>query len=54
MQPHFDDAEAFQSGRASFPRQVYLEILLPKAKPEILLNLSWFGKPATRLPEAYG
>ena len=48
----FDDAEAFQSGRASFPRQVWLELTLPKAEPSIHLSLSWFGKPATRLPEA--
>ncbi|MGH9590985.1 MAG: DUF5054 domain-containing protein, partial [Terracidiphilus sp.] len=48
----FDDAEAFQSGRASFPRQAWLELTLPKAEPSIHLSLSWFGKPATRLPEA--
>jgi hypothetical protein len=46
------DEEAFQSGRASFPRKISLELLLPKAEPAIHLNLSWFGKPATRLPEA--
>jgi hypothetical protein len=26
--------------------------VLPKAEPVIHLNLSWFGKPATRMPEA--
>jgi len=46
------DQEAFQSGRASFPRKVFLELLLPKASPEIHLTLSCFQKPATRLPEA--
>ncbi len=46
------DEEAFQSGRASFPRQIFLELLLPKAEPIIYLNLSCFEKPATRLPEA--
>ncbi|MGD0520400.1 MAG: DUF5054 domain-containing protein [Terracidiphilus sp.] len=46
------DEEAFQSGRASFPRMVYLELLLPKAEPVIHLNVSCFQKPATRLPEA--
>jgi hypothetical protein len=49
---HMQDEEAFQSGRASFPRQVFLELLLPKASPEIHLNLSCFEKPATRFPEA--
>ncbi len=47
-----DDPEAFQSGRASFPQNVYLELLLPDAEPVIHLNLYWFQKPATRLPEA--
>jgi len=46
------DAEALRSGRASFPQKMYLEIMLPKAEPLIYLNLSWFQKPATRLPEA--
>jgi hypothetical protein len=26
--------------------------VLPKAEPLIEVNLSWFGKPATRMPEA--
>jgi hypothetical protein len=46
------DEEAYQSGRASFPRKIFLELLLPKASPEIHLTLSCFQKPATRLPEA--
>ena len=46
-----DDA-AFDSGRAAFPRHVFVELVLPKAEPEIHLTLSWFGKPATRMPEA--
>jgi hypothetical protein len=48
----FDDEEAFQSGRAAFPRRAYLELTLPKGEPAIHIALSWFGKPATRLPEA--
>ena len=48
----FKDDEAFQSGRAAFPRKVFIELLLPNAEPAIHLNLSWFGKPATRMPEA--
>jgi hypothetical protein len=47
-----DDAEARSSGRASFPRKLYLELILPKASPVIELNLYWFQKPATRMPEA--
>jgi hypothetical protein len=46
------DEDAFQSGRASFPRMIFLELVLPKAEPVIHLNLSCFQKPATRLPEA--
>ena len=48
----FKDEEAFSSGRAAFPRHVFVELVLPKAKPVIQLQLSWFGKPATRMPEA--
>jgi hypothetical protein len=48
----FADEEAFQSGRASFPRKLYIELLLPKAETVIHLSVSWFQKPATRLPEA--
>jgi len=47
-----DDAEALNSGRASFPRKLYLELILPNASPVIELNFYWFQKPATRLPEA--
>jgi hypothetical protein len=48
----FNDEEAFQSGRAAFPSRTVIELLLPKARPEIHLSLSWFDKPATRMPEA--
>ena len=48
----FEDEEAFQSGRASFPRGVYVEYLLPEAEPSIQVTVLWFQKPATRLPEA--
>jgi hypothetical protein len=46
------DADALQSGRAAFPEKMYLELVLPKAKPVINLNFCWFQKSATRLPEA--
>src|SRR6185437_10237781 len=46
------DAKSLQSGLASFPGRFYVEIFLPDAEPIISLTLSWFGKPATRLPES--
>jgi hypothetical protein len=49
----FNDEEAFSSGRAAFPRHVFVELVLPNAEPAIHLQLSWFGKPATRMPEAF-
>jgi hypothetical protein len=48
----FKDDAAFASGRAAFPRYFFVELVLPKAEPSIHLNASWFGKPATRMPEA--
>lgn len=48
----FHDAQAFASGRASFPRHSFVEIVLPKSDPIIHLAVSCFGKPATRMPEA--
>jgi len=47
-----DDQAALESGRAAFPRLIYLELFFPKDEPAIRLNLFWFQKPATRLPEA--
>ncbi len=43
---------AYQSGLASFPQKIFLELILPANDPVIHLTLSWFQKPATRLPEA--
>jgi hypothetical protein len=48
----FKDDEAFTSDRAALPRHAFVEMSLPKAEPSIDLTLSWFGKPATRMPEA--
>jgi hypothetical protein len=48
----FKDEEAYSSGRAAFPQHAFVELLLPKAEAVIHLNFSWFGKPATRMPEA--
>ncbi len=47
-----DDPEAANSGRAAFPRQIHLELILPNQPPIIHLNLYCFQKPATRMPEA--
>ena len=47
-----NDAEALHSGRAAFPAEMYMELVLPKEEPVIHVNFSWFGKPATRMPEA--
>ena len=52
IQLQISDADAQRSGRAAFPQRMYLEMILPKAESLLYLNLSWFGKPATRLPEA--
>ncbi len=46
------DEEAFRSGRAAYPRHVFVEMELPKGEEVIRLTVSWFGKPATRMPEA--
>jgi hypothetical protein len=48
----FNDKQAADSGRAALPRKTFLELLLPKSNPEMHLQVSWFEKPATRLPEA--
>jgi len=51
-QIEINDADAERSGRAAFPREMHLELVLPKRDPLVHLNFSWFQKPATRLPEA--
>jgi len=48
----FKDDDAFLSGRASFPRVAYLDLEFKKESAEMRMTFSWFGKPATRLPEA--
>ena len=52
IQPRFEDDAAFQSGRAAFPRRVYVELILPKAEAVVHITASWFEKPPTRMPEA--
>ncbi len=48
----FQDEEAAQSGRAAFPRSMYAELIFDREEPSIRIDVSWFDKPATRLPEA--
>ncbi len=49
---HIDDPQALASGRAAFPRSIYMELLLPDAEPVVHLNFYCFDKAATRMPEA--
>jgi len=46
------DADAVRSGRAAYPQQMFMELVLPSDEPLIHLNFFWFQKPATRMPEA--
>lgn len=46
------DSQSVKSGIASFPERFYMEILLVDAEPEISIAVSWFGKPASRMPES--
>jgi Domain of unknown function (DUF5054) len=48
----FVDEDAFRSGRAAFPQYAFVEMELPQDEAVIRLAVSWFGKPATRMPEA--
>lgn len=48
----FQDSEAVASGRAAFPEEIYLEYTLPSNEAVVHIDVSWFGKPATRMPEA--
>lgn len=47
-----EDEGALQSGRASFPRKIFFELVLPKNEAVIHLVASCFEKAATRLPES--
>ncbi len=47
-----EDESAQRGGLVAWPKQMYLEVALPKAKPQADINFSWFGKQSNRLPEA--
>ncbi len=46
------DPEALHSGRAAFPRKMFLELFLPRREPLVHIHFYWFEKTATRMPEA--
>jgi hypothetical protein len=47
-----EDETALQSGRAAYPLQIRMELLLPNSEPVIHLTFSLSRKSPTRLPEA--
>lgn len=46
------DEVSERAGLVAWPARIYVEIVLPDSEPVVLVNFSWFDKPATRLPEA--
>jgi hypothetical protein len=48
-----DDPEVEKTGRVAWPKNMYLELMLPDAEPVVEINFSWFGKAANRMPEAF-
>ena len=47
-----EDPEVEKTGRVAWPQKMYLELTLPDAEPAVEISFSWFGKAATRMPEA--
>ncbi|MGA7411542.1 MAG: DUF5054 domain-containing protein [Bryobacteraceae bacterium] len=47
-----DDEAADRGGLVAWPKQMYLEIVLPQTEPVVHIIFSWFGKQSNRLPEA--
>jgi hypothetical protein len=52
VQLKIPDPDAIKTGRAAFPKEIFVEFALLKSKPAIEINLSWFDKLPTRMPEA--
>jgi hypothetical protein len=46
------DPESLNTGRAAFPKQIFVKYVCPKAKQEVAIEVWWFGKAPTRMPEA--
>jgi hypothetical protein len=47
-----DDEAAERGGLVAWPKQMFLEIVLPNSEPALHVSFSWFGKQSNRLPEA--
>lgn len=47
-----EDDEAIRSGRAAYPKNVTVDLWLLNDEPALHIDVSWRGKPATRMPEA--
>ncbi len=47
-----DDEAAERGGLVAWPKQMYLEIIVPQAEPAVHISFSCFGKQSNRLPEA--
>lgn len=47
-----DDPAAAASGLVAWPTSLYLEIVLPKGKPQLQMRFTSLGKQLNRLPEA--
>jgi hypothetical protein len=46
------DPETESAGRIATPNPMYLELSLPDSEPTVEVTFTWFGKVATRMPEA--
>ena len=46
------DAGAPAPAVTAWPAELYLDLVLPKSRPVIHIDLTWFGKRPNRLPEA--
>ncbi len=51
-QLRIEDDVSERASLVAWPKNMYLEIILPDAEPLVQLNFSWFNKAANRLPEA--
>src|SRR6202035_4463935 len=36
----------------AWPKEIFIDFVLPKSLPSVEITVSWFGKPPTRMPEA--
>jgi len=52
VQLEIQDAESLASGRASFPKEIFVEYILHNSRAALEITVSCFGKQPTRLPEA--